>query len=287
MAAEAEAEVSPLIFGQFLEIASWGERGPEAYADEQTGELPEAVVEKPRELHAPIIRFPAGSDLPSLLWTDRVTLPGRPEPPTSKGNSGLPLTNRFTYDHFLRLCRELEAEPLVVVKAMPGVSEAMFPDEPGERHGDGGTLEETAQQAADLVAYLNAELTPGMDPRVQRFAALRAANGRLEPWGVKTFQVGNELFMAMRRRSDDRLVWGGAGAGAEGGAGGPDRRGAGLGRRRDAGGGPLHRAGGRRGVHGPRGQPPDRLEPADAGPLPLGHQPQVRALGDRTDHRRR
>ena len=198
VAAEGEAEVSPRLFGQFLEIASWGELGPEAYADEEDGELPGSVVEKLRELHAPVIRFPAGSDLPNLLWTDRIRMPGREEQPDSGGRNDAGLPNHFTYDNFLRLCEELGSEPLIVVKATPGVVAAADLPTRENRRGDGGTLEETAQQAADLVAYLNAELTPGVDPRVQRFAALRAANGRLEPWGVKTFQVGNELFAAMK-----------------------------------------------------------------------------------------
>ncbi|BAM03132.1 hypothetical protein [Phycisphaera mikurensis] len=198
VAAEAGPPLSPLLFGQFLEIASWGERGPEAFADEETGELPDAVVAKLRELNAPILRFPAGSDLPFLRWTDRIEMPGRPEQPRSKSRGEEPLTNRFTYDRFLELCGELGAEPLIVVKAAPAVVDALGLEDPEGRRGDGSSLAETAAQAAGLVAYMNAPLEPGMDPETQKWAALRAANGRFEPWGVQRWQVGNELFVQLQ-----------------------------------------------------------------------------------------
>ena len=186
--------ISPLMFGQFLEIASWGELGPEAFADPETGELPDHLVEKLRELDAPLIRFPAGSDLPFLDWTDRIRMPGRPEQPISEERGDGKLSNRFTFDHFLRLCEELEAEPMLVVKATPGIT--------GE-----SPIGPLAEQAAALVAYCNAELRPGMDPAVQKWAALRAANGRFEPYGVKYWQVGNELFFATGFGEEHKDFW--------------------------------------------------------------------------------
>ncbi|BAM03343.1 hypothetical protein [Phycisphaera mikurensis] len=191
---EKRADVSPLLFGQFLEIASWGERGPEAYADPETGELPAAVVEKLRELHAPLIRFPFGSDSRFLDWTDRVAMPGRPAPVSlERGEGGL--TNRFTYDHFLRLCEELDAEPLLVVKSWDAVFEG------------GDAVAADAQQAANLVAYTNAEVDAALPPAQLALAALRAANGRIQPYGVKKWQVGNELFFGLNDRGDRDFYW--------------------------------------------------------------------------------
>ena len=41
---QVENPVDTRLFGQFLERASWGEPGPEAVADPQTGALPAPIV---------------------------------------------------------------------------------------------------------------------------------------------------------------------------------------------------------------------------------------------------
>jgi alpha-N-arabinofuranosidase len=156
--------IDPAIFGQFLEIASWGEPGPEALADPQTGRLPDPVVDALRQLHAPVIRFPGGSDMPEHEWRDRVGPVA--DRPISQFRDDNTLTNRFGYPQFLTLCEELDAEPLLVLnlkRVLTGVY--------------------TAAEVADLAAYCNAPV----DPR-------RAADGRAEPWNVRRWQIGNELF---------------------------------------------------------------------------------------------
>ena len=187
--AEPLNPVSPLLFGQFLEIASWGERGPEAFVDPETRELPGPIVEKLAELNAGVIRFPGGTDVDFLDWTTRIpNAPGRADadtPATIQAPRG-ELTTRFTYDRFLALCERLSAEPLLVVPAVL----AVLGDRP---------VEESAAEAADQVAYMNARPDqPGLSGRHRAFAEARAVNGRERPWSVKHWQVGNELFIALK-----------------------------------------------------------------------------------------
>ena len=193
--AEPDAEVSPLLFGQFLEIASWGELGPEAFADPETGELPEPIVQKLAELHAPLIRFPFGSDAPFLRWTDRIHISGRPTPVSAERGDGT-LTNHFTYDHFLRLCERLEARPLLVVRATPALTGEM-------------PLMDIAKEAGNLVAYCNMPVALDVPADQLAFAELRAANGREAPYHVKRWQVGNELFHIIKEPDDPEHRWAG------------------------------------------------------------------------------
>ncbi len=183
--------VDDRLFGQFMEIASWGEPGPDTLADPETGDLPTEIVDALRELHAPIVRFPGGIDVSYVDWTDRVDLPAPGDAdaprgvPTREGarptlkDSGYP--NRFGYDEFFRLVDDLGTEALIVLK----LHETL--------RGD-STVEEGAREAAGLVAYLNAEVGAELPAGMPDWPALRAANGHPEPQGVKVFQVGNEIW---------------------------------------------------------------------------------------------
>ena len=73
--------------------------------------------------------------------------------------------NRFGLPEFLRFCRETKAIPIITL-----------PDYSG-----------TAQDAADLVEYLNSP-----DDGKHPWAARRAGDGHPEPYGVKYFEIGNE-----------------------------------------------------------------------------------------------
>lgn len=71
----------------------------------------------------------------------------------------------FGTDEFLMLCRELEVEPMMCINAGSG----------------------TPQEAAEWVEYCNGSIDTPM-------GALRASNGHREPYGIKYWQVGNEIF---------------------------------------------------------------------------------------------
>ncbi|MBN1459669.1 MAG: hypothetical protein JXA57_09025, partial [Armatimonadetes bacterium] len=175
--------VDDRLFGQFLERASFGEPGPEAALVPGTRQLQPSVVKLLREMQIPIIRFPGGSDVDYIDWHDLVdNVPGRGEarPETSTGRHGQQITNNFGYDEFLRLCEELETQPLIVLN----VREGFVRQRP---------LEEAARHAAGLVAYCNAPLGAKLPEGMPDWPAVRAKNGHPEPYGVHYFEIGNEV----------------------------------------------------------------------------------------------
>jgi alpha-N-arabinofuranosidase len=73
----------------------------------------------------------------------------------------------FGLDEFLRVAKELGAEPIYTVSYFTG----------------------NEQDAADLVEYLNV-----LDDRKHKWEAKRAENGHSAPYGVKYFEIGNEVY---------------------------------------------------------------------------------------------
>ncbi|MEM8865501.1 MAG: hypothetical protein AAGF31_08125, partial [Planctomycetota bacterium] len=165
-------QVDSRLFGHFLEIASFGELGPEALVDPDTGRLPEEVVQQLKQLRPTVIRFPGGIDIDYLDWTDRIDLPGRPDGerrPTSQ-TRGNTLTNYFGYDEFLELAAELDTQPLLVVNLRRSL-------EPG------ADVAAAAEHAAALVAYCNADVdSERLTATDKRWAQQRVANGHAKPW---------------------------------------------------------------------------------------------------------
>jgi len=186
LAPEPAQEISPLLFGQFLERTknrpgdsenSHRERGPESAYLPGTTRWQPGVVEALAELNAPIIRFPGGSMLGSLYdWT--VMLDHSP----FRAEAGRPEGYRFGWHEFFALCRELEAEPLVGVNfraAVWGARPGELPDSP-------------EALAAGMVAYCNLPLGADLPEGMPDWPAYRAENGHPEPFGVNYFQIGNE-----------------------------------------------------------------------------------------------
>jgi len=119
------------------------------------------VAEALKALKPGIIRF-GGSTTEGFEWTDTIGDPAKRVPFTTvwgglePGNAGL--------EEFVQLCRWVGAEPLVCVRFSG----------------------KTPQQAAEQVEYFNG-------PADTPMGKLRATNGHAEPYGVKYWQVGNEL----------------------------------------------------------------------------------------------
>jgi alpha-N-arabinofuranosidase len=86
----------------------------------------------------------------------------------------------FGSDEFIAFCRTVNAEPHVVVNI----------------DGDGATPEE----AAAWVEYMNG-------PPTSRYGAMRAANGHREPYGVKTWELGNEIWGDWVRGHSDAATY--------------------------------------------------------------------------------
>ncbi len=171
------------VFGQFVE--RWPERepGPEAMIDAQTGVLNPEVVELMAQMASPVSRFPGGNQLEwGPLWTHLIDgAYDRDDPARPEGYA-------FGYDEFLNLCEAQGTEPLLVVSMSKPL---VFPDDLSWR--------DSYEYAAALVAYCNAPVDADLPENLLRWARLRAENGRVEPWNVRYWQIGNEPFHIFHR----------------------------------------------------------------------------------------
>ena len=180
--------IDPRLFGQFMERPAFsGEIGIEAAVVPGTHDLQPEAARLIREMKIPVIRFPGGTDIDFLDWTDMIdNAPGRKTVgrPISRPNRKLctPVSNAFGYDEFLRLCEHNGSEADLVVNFRDGLMEVM-------------PLEEAAAHAAALVAYCNAPVGHRLPEGLEEWPQLRAANGHPEPYRVKYIQIGNETWM--------------------------------------------------------------------------------------------
>ena len=117
-----------------------------------------------KELNAPVYRWPGGSFVSGYDWKEGIGDPDR-RPPRQNPAWKRIEPNDVGIHEFLALCREINAEPFILVNT-----------------GFGG-----AGLAADEVEYVNG----GPDTRMGR---LRAENGHPAPFRVKWWGVGNEIF---------------------------------------------------------------------------------------------
>ncbi len=121
------------------------------------------VVDAMKELAPPIVRWGGSTIDPGPYhWSEAI---GDRDMRPSFVNRvwGRRDTNDVGVEEFVRLCRAIGAEPLVCVSLGDGV-----------------------ENARRMVEYLNG-------PASSEWGKKRAANGRPEPYGVKYWQVGNEI----------------------------------------------------------------------------------------------
>ena len=81
--------------------------------------------------------------------------------------------NAFGTDEFIRFCREVKAEPVIVVR--------IGYERPESEYG------QILQDACDWVAYCN-------EPATGKWGSIRAANGHPEPYNVKYWEIDNEMW---------------------------------------------------------------------------------------------
>jgi alpha-L-arabinofuranosidase len=121
------------------------------------------VLDALGSLRMPLVRYPGGNFVSCYDWRDGVgprdKRPSRPDLAWKSTES-----NAFGTDEFMQWCALLNSAPMMAVNLGTG----------------------TAQSAAALLEYCNL-------PRGTQWADLRAANGRAEPYGVKTWCLGNEM----------------------------------------------------------------------------------------------
>jgi len=132
----------------------------------RNGMLRPDLLQALRDLRPSFIRWPGGSFASTYKWKEgigRYATRGY-HPNTFWG--GYSDYFGFGTEEFLGLCRQVKAEPLIVLAAP-------------------GTNPEQVEYAMEWVQYLN-------DPPTTEWGRLRASNGHPEPYGVKFFQIDNE-----------------------------------------------------------------------------------------------
>ena len=117
-----------------------------------------------KQLNSPVYRWPGGNFVSGYDWKDGIGDRDRRPPRKNPAWTGVE-HNDFGIDEFIHFCRLLGTEPYIAVNS-----------------GLGGV-----QNAVDELQYANgAAATP--------MGALRAKNGHPEPYGVKFWGVGNEMY---------------------------------------------------------------------------------------------
>lgn len=136
-------------------------------ADDNVSGFRKEVVEAIRAIRPPNIRWPGGNISSCYHWTDgigdRDKRPPRYDKAFPKADEWL--SNDVGIDEFIELCRLTGARPCVALNA-----------------GDG-----TTREAANWVEYCNGSLNT-------KYGKLRAQNGHHEPYSVKLWGIGNEMF---------------------------------------------------------------------------------------------
>jgi alpha-N-arabinofuranosidase len=122
------------------------------------------VVRLLRESRLPLLRWPGGNFVSGYHWEDGIgPVEARPTVPNYAWGGVEP--NTFGTDEFIAFCRAVGCEPMICVNAGSG----------------------TPAEAARWLEYCNGGPQTSMGRR-------RAANGHAEPYGVKHWEIGNELW---------------------------------------------------------------------------------------------
>jgi len=122
------------------------------------------VLEAVKQLNCPLVRWPGGNFASGYHWMDGVGPRGQ-RPRRYDMAWGQEEPNTFGTDEFIEWCRLVGAEPYIVVNA-----------------GNG-----TPEEAASWVEYCNLD-------RNTYYAQLRRKYGHEEPYRVKVWGIGNELY---------------------------------------------------------------------------------------------
>jgi alpha-L-arabinofuranosidase len=133
---------------------------------DSAGVFDPTIVELVRDWPVPLLRWPGGNFASYYHWRDGVGPLDRR--PTRKNDTWYGLEyNAIGTDEFIRFCRLIGAQPHITVNIGTG----------------------TAEEAAAWVQYCNGDASTPM-------GKLRAANGSPEPYAVKWWEIGNEIYGA-------------------------------------------------------------------------------------------
>ena len=132
-------------------------------ADHINGADPD-VIRFLRQSHLPILRWPGGNFASTYHWRDGVG-PVEKRPTLPNYAWGQQENNFFGTDEFIAFCRAVGCEPMICLNAGSG----------------------TVSEAAHWLEYCNGSLDTPM-------GKLRAENGHPQPYNVKHWEIGNELW---------------------------------------------------------------------------------------------
>lgn len=156
-----------LLFGNFIEhlgrcIYGGIYQPGSPFADENG--FRKDVLQAAKRLQVPILRWPGGNFVSGYHWTDGIgPIEDRPKRPELAWKSVEP--NTFGTDDFIKYCRALGAEPYICVNMGTG----------------------TQDEAMAWVEYCNGTLDT-------HYANLRRKYGNPDPYGVKYWGLGNEIY---------------------------------------------------------------------------------------------
>lgn len=158
--------VNPGIYGSFIENLGTciygGVYDPKSPAADKDG-FRQDVMEGARQMGITSVRFPGGCIAPYYHFENGIG-PRKARPRTRMRSHYDNPDNSFGTDEYLTWCDKIGAEPFICVNMGTG----------------------TAEEARNWVEYCNGE--PG-----SRWADKRVENGRIEPYGVKLWGLGNEI----------------------------------------------------------------------------------------------
>ncbi|MCY3867043.1 MAG: alpha-N-arabinofuranosidase [Chloroflexi bacterium] len=166
----------PMIFGHFLEHfhrqVYGGVYDPGSHLSDENG-FRRDVIEALRKIRTPVIRWPGGCFVSAYPWKKGV---GERVPYYDKAWR-VEEPNSFGTDEFVRLCREVGAEPFICTNAGTGSPEDM----------------------SDWVEYCNLE--------IGEWAAQRRSNGHDQPYNVRYWSIGNENYGAWEMGAKTADEW--------------------------------------------------------------------------------
>jgi alpha-L-arabinofuranosidase len=122
------------------------------------------VIALLRELNSPVYRWPGGNFVSGYNWKDGLGDPDKRPPRKNPAWQGVE-HNDVGIHEFMTFCKLVNTEPYIAVNAGLGDS----------------------KQAKEEVEYTNGSVETPM-------GKLRASNGHAEPWKVKWWSIGNEMF---------------------------------------------------------------------------------------------
>lgn len=165
-----EHTISKHIYGHFAEHLGRCVYGG-FYVGEDNEQIPHKngirldVVEALRDLKIPNLRWPGGCFADTYHWKDGIGPKEERPAIVNRWWGGVTEDNSFGTHDFLNMCEMLDTEPYLAANVGSG----------------------EVQELIDWVQYVNHD---GQSP----MADLRRKNGREEPWNVKFWGVGNEMW---------------------------------------------------------------------------------------------